>query len=129
METLQPEGWPKPRGYANGIAARGRTVFVAGQVGWGSDGRFAAGFTAQFSLILANTLSVLAEIGAGPEHIARMTWYVLDLEEYKSALREIGAVYRDKMGRHYPAMSVIEVSGLVEPEARLEIETTAVLPD
>lgn len=129
MQTLLPKGWKRPSGYANGIAAKGRMVFVAGQIGWDSDGRFAEGFAGQFAQALDNTLAILAEADAGPEHVARMTWYVLGVEAYKAALPEIGRVYRERMGRHYPAMSVVEVSGLVESEALLEIETTAVLPE
>lgn len=129
LETLLPEGWPKPRGYANGIAATGRQVFVAGQIGWDSEGRFAEGFAGQFGRTLDNILAVLAAAGGRPEHVARMTWYVLDIAEYKAALAEIGPIWRDRFGRHYPAMAVVAVSGLVEAEARLEIEATAVIPD
>jgi len=129
MRTLLPEGWKRPSGYANGISAKGRMVFVAGQIGWDREGRFADGFAGQFGQALDNTLAVLAEAGAGPEHVARMTWYVRGVEAYKAALPEIGRIYRERMGRHYPAMSVVEVSGLVESEALLEIETTAVLPE
>lgn len=129
MQILLPEGWPRAKGYSNGIAARGRMVFVAGQVGWDTRGRFAQGFAGQFRQTLENTLAVLGEAGAGPEHIARMTWFVLSIDEYTGALKEIGTIYRELMGKHYPAMSVIEVSRLVEPQARLEIESTAVLPD
>lgn len=129
MRTLLPAGWKRPSGYANGIAAKGRMVFVAGQIGWDQEGRFADGFAGQFGRALDNTLAVLAEAGAGPEHVARMTWYVLSVEDYKAALPDIGRLYRARMGRHYPAMSVLEVKGLVEPDALIEIETTAVLPD
>ena len=129
LETLLPEGWPKPRGYANGIAATGRQVFVAGQIGWDSEGRFAEGFAGQFGRTLDNILAVLAAAGGRPEQVARMTWYVLDIAEYKAALAEIGPIWRARFGRHYPAMAVVEVSGLVEAEARLEIEATAVIPD
>lgn len=129
LETLLPEGWPKPRGYANGIAAAGRPVFVAGQIGWDSEGRFASGFAGQFGQTLDNILAVLEAAGARPEQVVRMTWYVLDIAEYKAALAEIGPIWRARFGRHYPAMAVIGVSGLVEAEARLEIEATAVIPD
>ena len=127
-EVLLPAGWPRPKGYANGIAASGRMVFVAGQVGWDREGRFPADFAGQFRQTLENTLAILAEAGAGPEHVVRMTWYVTDLDAYRAALTDIGRIYRQLMGRHYPAMAVVEVTGLVEPEAMVEIETTAVIP-
>lgn len=126
--VLLPEGWPRPKGYSNGIEATGRTVFVAGQIGWDTAGDFPDGFAAQFRQTIDNTLAVLAEAGAGPEHIVRMTWYVVDKREYLGALREIGAVWRDLIGPHYPAMAVVEVKGLIEDAARVEIETTAVIP-
>jgi enamine deaminase RidA (YjgF/YER057c/UK114 family) len=125
--VLLPEGWPRPRGYSNGVEASGRMVFVAGQIGWDTGGRFPEGFAAQFRQTIDNTLAVLAEAGAGPEHIVRMTWYVVDKAEYLAALREIGAVWRERIGPHYPAMAVIEVKGLIEDAARIEIETTAVI--
>ncbi len=128
-QVLLPPGWPRPKGYANGIAASGRMVFVAGQVGWDPTGRFAPDFAGQFRQTLVNTLAVLAEAGAAPEHVVRMTWYVTDLTVYRAALPEIGRIYRELMGRHYPAMAVVEVVGLVEPEAMIEIETTAVIPN
>ncbi|NJC41659.1 enamine deaminase RidA (YjgF/YER057c/UK114 family) [Brevundimonas alba] len=126
--VLLPEGWPRPRGYSNGVEASGRMVFVAGQIGWDVQGRFPTGFAAQFRQTLDNTLAVLAEAGAGPEHMVRMTWYVVDKAEYLAALREIGAVWRERIGAHYPAMAVVEVKGLIEDAARVEIETTAVVP-
>jgi enamine deaminase RidA (YjgF/YER057c/UK114 family) len=127
--VLLPEGWPRPKGYSNGIEATGRTVYVAGQIGWTPEGVFVeTGFAGQFRQTIENTLSVLAEAGAGPEHIVRMTWYVVDKREYLDALREIGADWRELIGPHYPAMAVIEVKGLVEDAARIEIETTAVIP-
>ena len=126
--TLLPPGWPRPKGYANGIAAAGRMVFTGGVVGWDADGRFPDGLAAQFAVVLANTLAVLAEGGAGPEHVVRMTWYVTDLNAYRTHLVEIGAAYRATMGRNFPAMAVVGVSGLVEPAALIEIETTAVVP-
>jgi enamine deaminase RidA (YjgF/YER057c/UK114 family) len=126
--VLLPEGWPRPRGYSNGVEASGRMVFVAGQIGWDATGAFPDGFAAQFRQTIDNTLAVLAEAGAGPEHIVRMTWYVVDKAEYLSALRDIGAVWRERIGPHYPAMAVIEVKGLIEDAARIEIETTAVVP-
>lgn len=127
--VLLPEGWPRPKGYSNGIEATGHTVFVAGQIGWTPEGAFVeTGFAGQFRQTLENTLSVLAEAGAGPEHIVRMTWYVVDKREYLASLRDIGAVWRTLIGPHYPAMAVVEVKGLIEDAARIEIETTAVIP-
>jgi enamine deaminase RidA (YjgF/YER057c/UK114 family) len=129
MRTLQPPGWPRPRGYSNGIEAEGRLVFVAGQIGWDDEGKFQAKtFGAQFRQALVNTLAVLKEASAGPEHITRMTWFITSRDEYSASLSELGAAWKDLMGRHYPTMSVIIVSGLVEPEAKIEIETTAVVP-
>jgi enamine deaminase RidA (YjgF/YER057c/UK114 family) len=131
MTILQPPGWARPRGFANGVAVKGgTTVYIAGQVGWTGDGRWQArDFAGQFRQALANILEVLAQAGGRPEHLVRMTWYVLDRAEYLASLKDVGAAYRELMGRHYPAMSVVEVSGLVEPEARLEIEATAVIPE
>ena len=126
--VLLPEGWPRPKGYSNGIEATGRMVFVAGQIGWDQSGAFPDGFAAQFRQTIDNTLAVLAEAGAGPEHVVRMTWYVVDKAEYLAALRDVGAVWRERIGPHYPAMAVVEVKGLIEDAARLEIETTAVIP-
>ncbi|MDH5455533.1 MAG: RidA family protein [Gammaproteobacteria bacterium] len=128
MRDLNPDGWPRPRGYSNGIEAEGRLVFVAGMIGWDSQGRFADGLVAQFEQVLRNTVAVLAEANAGPEHVVRMTWYVKDLDAYRDNLRGMGAAYRDVMGRNFPTMAVVGVSDLVEPEALLEIETTAVVP-
>jgi len=125
--VLLPEGWPRPKGYSNGIEATGRMVFVAGQIGWDTEGRFPDGFAAQFRQTIDNTLAVLAEAGAGPEHMVRMTWYVVNKTEYLAALRDIGAVWRERIGPHYPAMAVVEVKGLIEDAARVEIETTAVV--
>lgn len=126
--VLLPEGWPRPNGYSNGIEATGRMIFVAGQVGWTPDGRFVeADFAGQFHQTLKNTLAVLAEAGAGPENVVRMTWYVVDKREYAAALREVGAAWRELMGANYPAMAVVEVKGLVEDAARIEIETTAMI--
>jgi len=130
MKLLNPPGWPRPKGYANGIAARGRMIFTAGVVGWDETERFAAGDLAgQFAQVLRNTLAILAEDGAGPEHVVRMTCYVTSREDYVASLAEIGAAWRETMGKNYPAMAVVEVSALVEPEARVEIETTAVVPE
>jgi enamine deaminase RidA (YjgF/YER057c/UK114 family) len=128
MKVLQPPGWPRPRGYANGIAAEGRLVFVAGQIGWDETGAFpAADLPGQIRQTLWNVLAVLAEAGGRPEHLARMTWYVTDREEYLASAREIGAVYRELMGGHYPAMAVVQVVALIEAQARVEIEATAVV--
>jgi enamine deaminase RidA (YjgF/YER057c/UK114 family) len=130
MRALQPPGWPRPKGYANGIEASGRLVFVAGQIGWDETGAFpAADLAGQVRRTLSNVVAVLAEAGAGPEHVVRLTWYVTDRDEYLAALKEIGAAYRDVMGRHFPAMAVVAVAGLIEAEAKVEIEATAVLPD
>ena len=127
MRHLLPEGWPRPSGYSNGIEAEGTQVFVAGMIGWDTGGQFPRGFAAQLRQTLENTLAVLAEAGAGPEHVVRMTWYVKDLDHYRDNLREIGAVYREVMGKNFPAMAVVGVNDLVEPQALLEIESTAVL--
>jgi enamine deaminase RidA (YjgF/YER057c/UK114 family) len=130
MKALLPPGWPRPKGYSNGISARGRLIFTAGMIGWDEHERFVhEDMVGQFRQVLLNILAVLAEDGAGPEHIVRMTWYVTDRDEYAGRLAEIGAVYRELIGRNFPAMAVIEVSRLVEPLARIEIETTAVVPE
>lgn len=129
MRALQPEGWPRPRGYSNGIEAEGRMVFVAGQIGWDEQERFrSSDFADQFRQALLNTLAVLKEASAGPEHIVRMTWFITSREEYAACLAQLGAAWKELMGRNYPAMAVIIVSGLVEREAKIEIETTAVVP-
>jgi enamine deaminase RidA (YjgF/YER057c/UK114 family) len=125
---LQPAGWPQPKGYANGMRARGEMVFVGGMIGVDGEGRFADGFVAQMKQALMNIAAVLAEAGAAPRHIVRLTWYVRDMDEYLADLPALGAAYREVMGRHFPAMAVVEVTRLVEPLARLEIEATAVLP-
>ena len=127
--VLQPEGWPPPKGYANGIVASGRMVFTGGLIGWDADGKFPDGFVAQVRQTLLNTLAVLATAGAGPEHMVRMTWYVRDMDAYLASLKEVGTVYVVAMGRNYPAMALVEVSRLVEPAALVEIEATAVLPE
>ena len=128
LETLLPFGWPRPKGYANGIAAEGRIVFVAGQIGWDETGAFPdASFTGQFRQTLLNTLAVLKAGGAGPEHVARMTWFITDKAAYLESLRDIGAIWRDLFGAHYPAMAVVVVSALIEDKALVEIETTAVV--
>jgi len=129
MQVLQPEGWEKPRGYSNGVAAEGRLVFVAGQIGWNAAQRFDSDdFVAQVRQALANVVAVLAEAGARPEHIVRMTWYVTDRAEYLACGREIGAVFRELIGVYHAAMSAVQVSALMEPRAKVEIEVTAVLP-
>jgi enamine deaminase RidA (YjgF/YER057c/UK114 family) len=127
--VLQPADWPRPRGYANGIKARGAVIVTAGQVGWNEKAEFADGLVGQVAQTLLNVASVLAAGGAGPEHLVRLTWYVTDVAEYRARQAEIGKVYRDIVGRHFPAMAVVEVSALVEPEALVEIEAMAVVPD
>jgi enamine deaminase RidA (YjgF/YER057c/UK114 family) len=129
MQILQPPGWARARGFSNGIACKGTLVFIAGQVGWTGDGKWEAkDFAGQFKQTLQNILSVLKEANGRPEHIVRLTWYVLDRQEYLNSLKAVGAAYRELMGKHYPTMAVVQVGGLVEPEARLEIEATAVVP-
>jgi enamine deaminase RidA (YjgF/YER057c/UK114 family) len=127
---LVPPGWPRPRGYAHGVLARGTMVFTGGIIGWDETETFAgADLVSQFARVLQNTVATLAAGGARPDHIVRMTWYVTDVAEYRANLPAIGKVYREHIGRHFPAMAVVEVAGLVEPAARIEIETTAVIPD
>jgi enamine deaminase RidA (YjgF/YER057c/UK114 family) len=128
QRILQPSAWPRPRGYANGIAATGEAIFLAGQIGWDAEGHFAEGLAAQVKQALANIVTLLAEAEAGPQHVVRLTWYVTDLEAYRASPSEIGAAYRAIMGRHFPTMSVIGVSELVEQQALVEIEATAVVP-
>jgi len=128
MQILQPPGWARAKGFSNGIAASGRLVFIAGQVGWTGQGEWKErSFAGQFRQALKNILEVLKEAQGRPEHIVRLTWYVLDKQEYLAALKDVGAAYRELMGRHYPAMAVVQVSGLMEDKARLEIEATAVI--
>ena len=131
MRILQPPSWAKPRGFSNGIAVKGgTTVYIAGQVGWTGAGAWEArDFAGQFRQALRNVLEVLAQARGRPEHIVRLTWYVIDRDEYLASLKAVGAAYRELMGRHYPAMSVVQVGGLVEDLARLEIEATAVIPE
>jgi len=130
QRALQPAAWAPAKGYANGIAARGTLVFVAGQVGWTPEQRIVGDdFVAQARQALENIVAVLAEAGARPEHIVRMTWYVVDKDEYLGCARALGAAYREVIGRHFPAMSAVQVAGLVEEGARVEIEATAVVPD
>ena len=128
--TLQPQGWAKPAGYVNGVSARGRTIFVAGQIGWNQDSKFESDdLVNQIRQALANIVAVLDCDGAKPQHITSMTWYFRDKREYLARLSEIGEVYRDVMGRHYPAMTAVEVSGLIEDRAKVEIQATAVAED
>ncbi len=130
MKLLQPPGWPRPKGYSNGVAASGRTVWTAGVIGWDETETLVSDKLAgQFEQILKNTLAILTEAGARPEHVVRMTWYVTDRGEYVTSLKEIGAAWRGHMGRHYPAMAVVAVAALVEPGAKIEIETIAVVPE
>jgi len=130
MQILQPPSWARAKGFSNGIVASGRMVFIAGQVGWTGQGEWKEkSFAGQFRQTMRNILDVLAEAKGRPEHIVRLTWYVLDRDEYLASLKEVGAAYRELMGRHYPTMAVVQVSGLVEREARLEIEATAVVPE
>jgi len=130
MKALQPPGWPRPKGYSNGMAARGRLVFTAGVVGWDEEEKFGSDRLAdQFAQALRNVLAVLACDGAGPRNIARLTCYVTSIDEYLASLKEIGAAWKDIMGPHYPAMALVEVVRLVEREAKVEIEATAVVPE
>ena len=130
MKILQPPGWARARGFSNGIAAKGNLVFIAGQIGWTGDCKWQArDFAGQFKQALKNILEILAQADGKPEHIVRLTWYVLDKQEYLDSLKGVGEAYRELMGKHYPTMAVVQVSGLVEDEARLEIEATAVVPE
>jgi enamine deaminase RidA (YjgF/YER057c/UK114 family) len=129
FEILQPQGWPRPRGYSNGISAQGRQIYISGQVGWDAEGRFASQqLGGQVHKALDNIIAVLAEAGGKPEHIVRLTWYVTSRDEYHAEIRDIGAAYRTVMGKHFPVMSVVQVVALMEAEAKVEIEATAVLP-
>lgn len=129
LTTLQPPGWRKPKGYANGISGRGRMVLTGGVIGWDADQVFAEGFVPQVEQTLRNILAVVAVAGGGAEHIARLTWYVRSIDVYRASLTALGPAYVAIMGRHYPAMALIEVAGLVEPRALVEIEATAILPE
>ena len=130
MDFLQPPGWQRPRGYSNGISATGRMVFVSGMIGWDAECKFHTDdFAGQVRQALENVVAVLAEGGAKPEHIVRMTWYVIDKKEYVNAYPEIGVAYREIIGRHFPTMSAVQVAGLVEDRARVEIEVTAMVPE
>jgi len=130
MNILQPPGWAQAKGYANGIKARGVMVFVGGQIGWNAQQQFESDdFIAQTRQTLLNVRAVLQEAGAGPEHMVRMTWYIVDRDEYNARLKELGAAYREVMGRHFPAMTCVQVAALVEPRAKVEIEVTGVVPE
>ncbi len=129
VEFLQPPGWPRPSGYANGVAARGKTVYAAGQVGWDAAQRFPPGLPEQVEQALRNVLAVISEAGAAPQDLVRLTWFVTDRQAYIDQQREVGAAYRRVVGRHFPAMSLVQVAGLAEPQALVEIEATAVIPD
>lgn len=130
MDILQPQGWPRPRGYSNGVAASGRQIFVSGMIGWNAGGHFESDdFAIQARQALLNIVEVLREAGAEPRHIVRMTWYVVDKREYLAASEALGAAYREIIGKHFPAMTAVEVRALIEDRARVEIEVTAVLPE
>ena len=129
FEILQPQGWPRPKGYSNGISAEGRQIYISGQVGWDVEGRFVSKqLGGQVHKALENIVAVLAEAGGKPEHIVRLTWYVTSRDEYHAEIRDIGAAYRTVMGKHFPVMSVVQVVALMEADAKVEIEATAVLP-
>ncbi len=129
MKILQPPGWHRPKGYSNGISTKGRLIFTAGVIGWDEEQRFSAiDLPAQFRQLLLNTLAILAEDGAEAHHVVRMTWYVVNRDDYVANLSVLGAIYRELMGRHFPAMAVVEVAALVEPQALIEIETIAMVP-
>ena len=129
-DILHPKNWKPAKGYSNGVAARGKQIFLGGQVGWNGDQQFETDdFSGQVRQALQNIRDVLAEAGAGPEHLVRLTWFVLDIKEYLAQLRDVGSAYRDVLGKNFPAMSLVQVAGLVESRAKVEIEATAVLPD
>ena len=127
--TLLPQGWPRPQGYANGMTAKGRVVVTGGVVGWDVMGNFPETFAGQARQTFSNIMKILAEGGAGPEHLVRLTWYVTDLGEYRASQKELGRAYRETIGTYYPAMAVLPVAGLVEKAAKIEIEATAVIPE
>ncbi len=130
MKIIQPPGWPRPKGYSNGIIAQGKMLFIAGQIGWDENEQFQSqDFVAQVEQTLRNTIAVLNAANAGPQHIVRMTWYITERQEYLDNLAEIGAVYRALIGKNFPVMAMVEVSALMEEQAKVEIETTAVIPD
>lgn len=128
-QVLQPAGWPRPKGYSNGMVAEGRQVFVAGQIGWDEQQRFAEGMGGQVRQTLKNIVAILNEAGAAPEHIVRLTWYVTSRDEYYAELPQIGQAYREVLGRHFPVMAVVQVVALMEAQAKVEIEATAVVPN
>ncbi|MEZ5498668.1 MAG: RidA family protein [Steroidobacteraceae bacterium] len=129
-KVLQPAGWPRPKGYANGLVARGRVIVLAGQIGWDANERFNSGRLAdQVGQALRNIVTLLHEAGAEAQHLVRLTWFVTDLEEYRREIAAVGAAYREVLGKTFPAMSVVQVAGLVEAQAKVEIEATAILPD
>ena len=129
MQIVLPEGWPRPRGYSNGILAEGKTLYVGGQIGWDENEQFHSDdFIEQMAQALKNTVAILEAGGARPEHIVRMTWYITDRDEYLARLKEMGQVYRDIIGRHFPVMAMVQVAGLMEARAKVEVETTAVIP-
>ena len=128
LQLLQPSGWPQPKGYANGVMAEGRLIVTGGVVGWDVAGRFADGLVAQVRQTLENIVAILAEGGARPDHLVRLTWYVVDMDEYVSNLKMLGKVYREVIGTHYPSMALVQIVRLVEPSARVEIEATAAVP-
>lgn len=129
QRVLLPEGWPRPKGYVNGLVTRGTFIFLGGQIGWSNEGAFPQGFVAQTHQALKNILQLLEEAGVGPQHLVRLVWYVTDMGAYTSSLKETGRAYRNVFGYHYPPMTLVQVSRLVEPAALVEIEATAVLPD
>lgn len=129
LQRLQPPNWAEPKGYANGIAARGTLIFVGGQIGWNAQQQFETDdFIAQTAQALRNVLAILHQAGAGPEHMTRMTWYITDCDEYCARLRELGQAYREVMGKNFPTMSCVGVARLVEKQAKVEIEVTAIKP-
>jgi len=129
IQVLQPEGWARPKGYSNGMVTEGRQIYVSGQIGWDGQGRFAeGGLGAQVRQTLRNIVDILAQAGAGPEHLVRLTWYVTSREEYYAELEAIGRAYREVIGKHFPTMAVVQVVALMEAEAKVEIEATAVIP-
>jgi enamine deaminase RidA (YjgF/YER057c/UK114 family) len=130
MRLLQPPSWIRPRGYANGVAVKGHTIFLSGMVGWDSQGKFVSNdFVGQVRQTLMNIIELLAEANAKPEHIVRMNWYVVDKDEYIAAFKDLGVIYRELIGNHYPAMTAVQVMAFIEEDARVEIEVTAVVPD
>jgi len=129
QRVLLPAGWPRPKGYVNGLVTKGMFVFLGGQIGWDTDGTFPVGFVAQTRQALNNILELLREANAAPQDVVRLVWYVTDLDSYRKSLKETGKVYRDAFGYHYPPMTLVQVTSLMEPAALVEIEATAVIPD